>query len=187
MDRIKQHIQVIIFTATEPVKTTFIIEIIRQLHREELSQIQVQEMIDDINRGYAETGAVFSIVQIAGGYQLLTLREFDPIISHVQSNLVRKKLSNASLETLSIVVYKQPVTKAVIESIRGVNSDYALQRLLEKSLVKIVGRSEEVGRPLLYAAGDKFLEHFGLNAMTDLPKLKEFKAPEESIGLTEEE
>lgn len=187
MKTIEQHIEVIIFTATSPVKAEFIAEILGQLHDEKVSIEMVREIINNINRKYTDDSAVFSIQQIAGGYQLLTKKEFDPVISHIQSNLTRKKLSIASLETLSIVVYKQPVTKAVIESIRGVNSDYALQKLLDKGLVKIIGRSHDVGRPLIYAAGDTFLEHFGLNDLSDLPKLKEFEAPEETIGLSEEE
>ena len=186
MDILEQHIEVIIFTSTTPVKGDFIAEMLTQIHNRAITVEEVKSKVDQINSRYSE-GAVFSIVEIAGGYQLLTKKEFDPVISHIQSNLSRKKLSTASLETLSVVVYKQPVTKAVIESIRGVNSDYALQKLLEKGLVKIIGRSEDVGKPLLYAAGDAFLEHFGLNDLSDLPKLKEFEAPAEMIGLSEEE
>lgn len=176
-----------IFTATSPVKAEFIAEILGQLHDEKVSIEMIQDIIFKINREYEDTDAVFSIQQIAGGYQLLTKKEFDPVISHIQSNITKKKLSMASLETLSVVVYKQPVTKSVIESIRGVNCDYALQKLLDKGLIKIIGRSHDVGRPLIYAAGDAFLEHFGLNDLSDLPKLKEFEAPQETIGLVEEE
>lgn len=186
MDILEQHIEVIIFTSTTPVKANFIAEMLTQIHTQPVSEEIVRAKVIDINSRY-ESGAVFSIQEIAGGFQLLTKKEFDPVISHIQSNLNKKKLSTASLETLSVVVYKQPVTKAVIESIRGVNSDYALQKLLEKGLVKIIGRSEDVGKPLLYAAGDAFLEHFGLNDLSDLPKLKEFEAPAESIGDPEEE
>jgi len=184
---IEQHIEVIIFTSATPVRVDFIAEMISQLHGEKIDEDTIRHRVAILNKRYMEGGSVFTIQEIAGGYQMLTKKEFDPIISHIQSNLSKKKLSTASLETLSVVVYKQPVTKAVIESIRGVNSDYALQKLLEKSLVKIVGRSEDVGRPLLYAAGDTFLEHFGLNDLKDLPKLKEFEAPAETIGQSEEE
>lgn len=187
MNLIESHIEVIIFTSATPVSADFIREMILQIHNQTISLDDISHIIESINRRYAQIHAVFSIQKIAGGYQLLTVKEYDAVISHVQSNLSRKKLSTAALETLSIVIYKQPVTKAVIESIRGVNSDYAVQKLLEKELVKIVGRSEDPGKPLLYAAGDKFLEHFGLNDFADLPKLKEFKEPETSIGLSEEE
>lgn len=187
MDLIEQHIEVIIFTSASPVRPDFIGEMLSQIHSRAIDAQMVRDCVAAINQRYESGGSVFSIFEIAGGYQLLTKKEFDPVISHVQSNLSKKKLSTAALETLSVVVYRQPVTKAVIESIRGVNSDYALQKLLEKGLVKIIGRSDEIGKPLLYAAGDAFLEHFGLNDLNDLPKLKEFEAPEESIGRPEEE
>jgi len=186
LDIAEQHIEVIIFTSTTPVKADFIAEMLTQIQDEPVTEEEVRSHIRNINARYDEI-AVFSIVEIAGGFQLLTKKQFDPVISHIQSNLSKKKLSAASLETLSVVVYKQPVTKAVIESIRGVNSDYALQKLLEKGLVKIIGRSDDVGKPLLYAAGDAFLEHFGLNDLSDLPKLKEFEPPQETIGKLEEE
>ncbi len=93
-----------------------------------------------------------------------------------------KKLSKAALETLSVIAYKQPITKVEIESIRGVNCDYAVRKLLEKELVTIKGRSKDVGRPLIYGTSDKFMQHFGLNSLKDLPKLKEFKQEENQIG-----
>ncbi len=182
MNNLEQHIEVIIFTASEPVTAEFIGEMVSQIHSKEISRDAVIEAVENINQRYESVHSVFKIFEIAGGYQLLTKKEFDPVIAHVQSNLSKKKLSTSALETLSVIVYRQPVTKAVIESIRGVNSDYALQKLLEKGLVKIIGRSEDVGRPLLYAAGDAFLEHFGLNDLNDLPKLREFEEPEEAIG-----
>ncbi|MCO6461714.1 MAG: SMC-Scp complex subunit ScpB [Saprospiraceae bacterium] len=189
MSLIEQHIEVIIFTSTAPVSAEFISEMLSQIHSNTITADQVINYIRNIRNRYHESNMIFDIYEIAGGFQLLTKKTFDPVISHVQSNLNKKKLSTASLETLSVVVYKQPVTKAVIESIRGVNSDYALQKLLEKGLIKIIGRSEDAGRPLLYAAGDAFLEHFGLNNLNDLPKLKEFEPPAETIGnpITEEE
>ena len=93
-----------------------------------------------------------------------------------------KKLSRVAMETLSIIAYKQPVTRTEIDSIRGVNSDYALQKLLEKELVIISGRSEGPGRPLMYSASPKFFEYFGLSSEKDLPKLKEFESAAQEIG-----
>ena len=182
MSTLEQHIEVIIFTADSPVTSDFISEMLSQIHGSTITPQQVEEHINSIRKRYHDSNAIFDIFPIAGGFQLLTKKMYDPVITHVQSNLNKKRLSPAALETLSIVVYRQPVTKAVIESIRGVNSDYALQKLQKKGLVKIIGRSDDAGRPLLYAAGNGFLEHFGLNDLNDLPKLKEFKAPEESIG-----
>ena len=97
----------------------------------------------------------------------------------------RKKLSTASLETLAIIAYKQPISKVDIEAIRGVNCDYAVQKLLEKELVSISGRAETVGKPLLYKTSEKFMSYFGLKNIQDLPKPKELELTENSIGLEE--
>jgi segregation and condensation protein B len=95
---------------------------------------------------------------------------------------MKKRLSRSALETLSIIAYKQPVTKSELERIRGVNCDYAIQKLLEKELVAIQGRSDGPGRPLLYGTSDKFMDYFGLKSLDDLPKPKEFREPSNQIG-----
>ena len=124
----------------------------------------------------------FQIVEIAGGYQFLTKEEYNDTIGVLLKQKSKKKLSKASLETLSLIAYKQPVTKSEIERIRGVNSDYAVRKLLEKELVQIKGRSQDAGRPLLYGTSTKFMQHFGLNSIKELPKLKEFKEEDNQIG-----
>jgi len=124
---------------------------------------------------------------IAGGYMFMTKPIYHRIIGDFLKITSKKKLTKAALETLSIIAYKQPITKSEIESIRGVNADYAVQKLLEKELVEIEGRADSPGRPLLYATSTKFLNHFGIEGTNDLPKLKEFETPEDTIGVKEEE
>ena len=117
----------------------------------------------------------------------MTKPEYHDIIGTWLKNQSNKKLSTASLETLSIIAYKQPVTKSEIEAIRGVNADYTVQKLLEKELCEIIGRDEGPGRPLLYGTTDKFMNYFGLKDITDLPKLKEIENDEEnSIGVPDD-
>jgi len=137
----------------------------------------VKLCIDDLNRSYEERQAAYRIEERAGGYQLLTLPQYAQYIER----LVRKKdegrLTPAGLETLAIVAYKQPLTRAGIEVIRGVACGEVLRSLMEHNLVKIVGRAEEVGRPMLYGTTRYFLEVFGLANLRDLPKADALKEP----------
>jgi segregation and condensation protein B len=118
-------------------------------------------------------------VQIAGGYQFATLSDYAEWLGKLYKEQGRRKLSQSGVEALAIVAYKQPVTKAEIEKIRGVNCDYVLKTLLEKELLTVTGRAESVGRPLLYGTTKEFLKHFGLNDITDLPRPREI---EEILG-----
>jgi segregation and condensation protein B len=113
---------------------------------------------------------------------MLTKPAFHHTVGTYLKLTTRKRLSRAALETLAIVAYKQPVPKSELEKIRGVNCDYALQKLLEKELVSIVGRSEGPGRPLLYGTSQKFMDYFGLKGLEDLPRPKDFKEPDQEIG-----
>jgi len=185
---LSHQIEAMIFTADRPASSKFLAEMLTLFTGEAVSETEVIEEVERLNASYDESGAAFRILPIAGGFKLLTREMYDPLISFVHNNSIKKKLTRANLETLSIIVYKQPVTKSYIESIRGVNSDYAIHKLLEKGLAKILGQSDEPGRPLLYGAGEAFLEHFGLNDFSMLPKLKE-PQPIEQIGrpLGEEE
>ena len=107
---------------------------------------------------------------------------FHAIIGTFLKQKTRRRLSRAAMETLSIIAYKQPVTKTEMEKIRGVSCDYSLQKLLEKDLVSITGRSDGPGRPLLYGTSEKFMDYFGLKSLKDLPQPKDFKTPDNSIG-----
>jgi segregation and condensation protein B len=124
----------------------------------------------------------FQLDFLGGGYQFLTKPAYQTSISILLRQQSQKRLSTAQLETLSIIAYKQPITKGEIEQIRGVNSDYSVQKLLEKELIEIQGKSEGVGRPLIYGTSGKFMEYFGINTISDLPQPKDFSQTENQIG-----
>jgi len=131
----------------------------------------VKQCVETLNRRYEETGASFRIESIAKGLQVLTLPAFHPWVSKLHKARADSRLSGAALETLAIVAYKQPVLRADVEAIRGVAVGDMLVRLRDMNLVRIVGRAEEIGRPLLYGTTTHFLEVFGLASLKDLPKL----------------
>ncbi len=146
----------------------------------------IRQAVGLLNDSYNESGRSFHIVEIAGGYQFATKPSVSMYVSRLYKERSRRRLSSAALETLAIVAYKQPVSKADIENIRGVNCDEVLKSLLEKNLVTITGRAETVGRPLLYGTTDEFLRQFGLPSMKDLPKPREIEEllKEESVKAT---
>ncbi len=133
--------------------------------------------VEALNRTYEQTGRSFRIEQVAGGYQVLTQPEHQPVLARLHKTRADSKLSPAALETLAIVAYRQPVLRADIESIRGVASGEVLRSLMDRGLVKIVGRAEELGRPMLYGTTKQFLEVFGLSSLKDLPKTEELTQP----------
>jgi len=136
---------------------------------------EIEEIVTLLNEKYTEGGHCFRIREIAEGYQLCLLPNMTMAVEKYLRKQRERRLTPAGLETLAIVAYKQPVTKNEIEHIRGVGADGALNTLLERKLVSIIGRSEKVGHPLLYGTTKKFLEYFGLKNLKDLPRLEEFK------------
>jgi segregation and condensation protein B len=165
--------EAVLFATDEPISAERLAKII------ETGVKQVKEHIKNLNDKYQANNNAFRIEQIAGGYQMMTLG----LYNHWLKKLLRArddgKLSPAALETLAIIAYKQPIIRADIESIRGVAAGEVLRSLMYKGLVKIVGRAEVLGRPMLYGTTKKFLEVFGLNALKDLPKIEELKKPEQ--------
>ncbi len=137
----------------------------------------VKKHIQTLNQQYEDSGSAFRIESIAGGFRMFTLPIYNRWLSKMHTHRAESRLSQAALETLAIVAYKQPVLRADIESIRGVAVGDMMGRLREMKLIKIVGRAEEIGRPLLYGTTTRFLEVFGLSSLKDLPKLDQ-DAPE---------
>ncbi|MEM9914673.1 MAG: SMC-Scp complex subunit ScpB [Planctomycetota bacterium] len=135
----------------------------------------VNEAIAKLNGEYEATGRAFRIEQVAGGWQVMTLPEFADVLAALHKTKAQSKLSPAAMETLAIVAYKQPVLRADLEAIRGVACGETLRSLMERHLVKIVGRAEEIGRPMLYGTTKQFLEIFGLASLKDLPKVEELR------------
>ena len=141
---------------------------------EKVTLDQVQTAIDGIVEKYNSDFYPFLVKESGGGYQFLTKKDFHKTVAQLNGEKFLKRLSTAALETLAIIAYKQPITKSEIEAIRGVNCDYSIQKLLEKELIMITGRNENMpGKPLLYVTSKSFMDYFGLNSPDDLPKLKE--------------
>ena len=136
---------------------------------------QVRDAIDALNVRYAADGRTFRIESVAGGRQLMTLPAFGPIVARLKGVREQGRLTQAALETLAIVAYRQPLLRADLESIRGVACGEVLRSLMERRLVKIVGRADEVGRPMLYGTTTEFLKQFGIGKLDDLPNAKDLK------------
>jgi segregation and condensation protein B len=136
----------------------------------------IRGMVDRINIQLQKERHPFEIVEIGGGYQFKTIAFYHPWVRQIFQEKASRRLSIQALECLSIVAYRQPLSKAEIEAIRGVISDGAMKTLLERRLITVTGRSEKVGRPLLYGTTQEFLMYFGLNKIADLPKIEEFEA-----------
>jgi len=133
----------------------------------------LKEVVLTLNEQYVHDDRAFEINQVAGGYQLVSRQEYEHFIRKMLSKSGRLALSSAALDSLAIIAYKQPIGRYEVEAIRGVDSSGVLKTLLNRNLIKIKGRDSGPGRPLLYQTTDKFLEHFGLNRLSDMPKLKE--------------
>ncbi|MCI0330652.1 MAG: SMC-Scp complex subunit ScpB [candidate division Zixibacteria bacterium] len=162
-------LEALLFAAEEPLPADDILTLCGDFSGEE----EVVKAVSALNKSYSEAGRAFKIRTVAGGYQLSTLPKFAPYVSALVSKTRTQKLSRAALETLSIVAYRQPVSKPVIEKLRGVESSGVLSTLLERRLVAIVGREEGLGRPLLFGTTPEFLSYFGLLDLAALPKPEE--------------
>ncbi len=167
------------FAADEPLPLARLAEVV-----EDRSSGELRAALDELAADYAAAGGALRIVEVAGGYRLVTRPELAPWVSRLFSVPGRPRLSQPALETLAIVAYKQPVTRIELEEIRGVNVEAVLRTLIERDLVTIVGRDEGLGRPLLYGTTEGFLAYFGLNSTADLPRMDEievFLAERESV------
>lgn len=182
MEKLAQHIEALVFAADSPVSLEEILSCLEETFGIAFLPDDVQDAIEQIKNRYAQGDFAIEIIEIGGGYQFLTKGAYHALIATWLKQTTKKRLSQAAIETLAVIAYKQPVTKAEVESIRGVNCDYSLQKLLEKELVSITGRSNGPGRPLLYGTSVKFMDYFGLKGLSDLPKLKDFKEPDNEIG-----
>ena len=182
MDFLVNHIEALIFCSDKPIKTTEMVSCLSEMFEAEVPKKDVDEAIQKLQIKYAKEEYAFEPIKSGGGYQFLTKPAYQTSISIFLKQQSKKRLSNSSLETLAIVAYKQPVTKAEVEQIRGVNCDYAIQKLLEKELVEIRGKSEAVGRPIIYGTSQNFMDYFGINDLKDLPTVKDFIENENEIG-----
>ncbi|MHC4260684.1 MAG: SMC-Scp complex subunit ScpB [Planctomycetota bacterium] len=164
-------VEAVLFASDESLSTARLADIVG------IGVKQIREHIQNLNDKYEANNNAFRIEQIAGGYQMLTLSDYNHWLKKLLRVRSDSKLSPAALETLAIIAYKQPVIRADVEAIRGVQVGEVIRNLMYKGLVKIVGRAEVLGRPMLYGTTRKFLETFGLNSLKDLPKIEELKKP----------
>jgi segregation and condensation protein B len=174
------HVEALIFASDRPLTSMDLTELINNAFGfmdEKVTTEQVQTAIDGIIEKYSSDFYPFSLRESGGGFQFLTKKEYHKTVAQLNGERFLKRLSTAALETLAIIAYKQPITKSEIEAIRGVNCDYSIQKLLEKELIMITGRNEELpGKPLVYVTSKTFMDYFGLNSADELPKLKEIFA-----------
>jgi len=182
MEGIALHIEALIFASEVPIKIEEIQQVLESTFKLKFEKKYLGSQIETLITKYQSDEYSFELKAEAKGYHFLSKSSYHETIDVLLRQKSRKKLSKASLETLSVVAYRQPVTKGEIERVRGVSCDYTIQKLLEKELIEIKGRSKDVGRPLLYATSSKFMQHFGINSLKDLPKLKEFKKNDNEIG-----
>lgn len=177
---VRLQIEAVLFTAEHPVS-------VEELHltfssnEQEVSEHDVKALLFDIKKKYEGDDFAFELVLSGGGYQFLTKAGYHEWISKFLNQKANKKLSTAAMETLSIIAYKQPVTKSEIEQIRGVNADYTVHKLLEKELISIAGKADTPGKPVLYTVSPYFLDYFGINSTDELPQLKEIMPQEDNV------
>jgi segregation and condensation protein B len=167
MSELKAIVEALIFASPEPVTLKALVKLLDTEPKEE-----IVAAIEELKRDYERPGGL-QMVEVAGGYQIVTRQELHEWVRRLFHERTTQKLSVASLETLAVIAYKQPVTGPEITEIRGVNTVGVLGTLLERKLVKIVGRKQVVGRPFLYGTTREFLERFGLNDLSDLPKVED--------------
>ncbi len=169
-NELKYIVEALLFASDRPLSA----EEMKEAFEEKITSADIASSLDALKADYEEQGRGFRLFEIAGGFQLVTDSRLAPYLKRFYEEREKKRLSQASLETLSVIAYRQPVTRADIEFIRGVNVDGAIKTLLEKGLVKIVGRKEVPGRPMLYGTTKIFLDHFGLKSTKELPALSEY-------------
>ncbi len=182
MHLLQQHIEALLFASPQPLALVDIKSVLDEALQSEIPETVVQATLEQIRSQLQQETSAFELVEIAGGYQFMTKGAYHHTVAVHLKQTTKRRLSQAALETLALVAYKQPVTKSELEEVRGVNCDYALQKLLEKELVSIAGRSEGPGRPLLYATSEKFMDYLGIKSLHDLPKPKDFKEVENVVG-----
>jgi segregation and condensation protein B len=171
---VESVVEAILFASDEPITPNRLVGIV-----ETGSVKQIRDCVKSLNEKYEDNNSAFRIERIAGGYQMMTLDAYNHWLRKMIRVRADNKLTQAALETLAIVAYKQPIMRADVEGIRGVSSGEMIRSLMYKGLVRITGRAEVLGRPMLYGTTKKFLDVFGLNNAKDLPKIDELKKPQE--------
>ncbi|MEX2235014.1 MAG: SMC-Scp complex subunit ScpB [Cyclobacteriaceae bacterium] len=182
MDFLQNHIEALIFCSPSPIKLADIKACLSEMFNADVPEEDIMGAIQRLEEKFLSEEFSFQLFKAAGGYQFLTKPAYQASISILLKQQSKKRLSTSAMETLSIIAYKQPISKTEIENIRGVNCDYAVQKLLDKGLVEIIGKAETIGRPMLYGTTAKFMEYFGISDLVELPTPKDFSTEINIIG-----
>lgn len=182
MDFLQNHIEALIFCSPVPVKLADIKSCLSEMFNADVPEEDIVNAIKRLEDKFLSEEFSFQLNKAGGGYQFLTKPAYQSSIAILLKQQSKKRLSTSAMETLAIIAYKQPISKTDIENIRGVNCDYAVQKLLDKGLVEIKGKAETIGRPMLYGTSPKFMEYFGINDLADLPVPKDFTSEINVIG-----
>ena len=182
MDYLVRHVEALIFCAPQPLAVGEMADCLSEMFDAQVPTEDIQAAVDELIARYQSDAFSIEVVRSANGYQFLTKPTYQASIGILLKQQSKKRLSTSALETLSIIAYKQPVSKSQVEQIRGVNCDYAVKKLLDRELIEIKGKSDGIGRPLLYGTTAKFLEYFGINQLSELPTLKDIAEEPNEIG-----
>ncbi|MEJ7643069.1 MAG: SMC-Scp complex subunit ScpB [Chryseolinea sp.] len=182
MDFLQNHIEALVFCSPTPIRLSEIKACLSEMFNADVPEEDIAGALLRVEEKYLAEEFSFQLYKTSGGYQFLTKPAYQASISIMLKQQSKKRLSTSAMETLSIIAYKQPISKTEIENIRGVNCDYAVQKLLDKALIEITGKAETIGRPMLYGTTPKFMEYFGINDLAELPLPKDFVGEVNTIG-----
>jgi segregation and condensation protein B len=182
MDFLQNHIEALIFCSPAPIKVADIKACLSEMFGADVPEEDIINAIKRLEEKFNHDEFSFQLNRAGGGYQFLTKPAYQSSIGILLKQQSKKRLSTSAMETLSIIAYRQPISRTEIENIRGVNCDYAVQKLLDKGLIEITGKAETIGRPMLYGTTPKFMEYFGINDINELPVPKDFSGEFNIIG-----
>lgn len=187
MELLRQQIEALIFCSEQSISMEEIAASLKISFDWDLEEAEILMAIQKIKAKYASDEYSFELLEISEGYQFLTKKQYHVTVSALIQHKAKKKLSISQMETLAIIAYRQPISKTEVEHIRGVSCDYAIQKLLEKELIGITGKSDGPGRPIIYNTSRSFMDYFGIKSVKDLPQLKDLHMEQNEIGLPAEE
>jgi segregation and condensation protein B len=182
VDFLQNHIEALIFCSPSPIKVADIKSCLSEMFNADVPEEDIMGAIQRLDEKFQSEDYSFQLFKAAGGYQFLTKPAYQTSIGILLKQQSKKRLSTSAMETLSIIAYRQPISKTEIENIRGVNCDYAVQKLLDKGLIEITGKADTIGRPMLYGTTTKFMEYFGISELSELPVPKEVNTDVNTIG-----
>ncbi len=187
MELLRQQIEALVFCSEQSISLEEIAASLKISFDWDLEEVEILAAIEEIKLKYASDDFAFELLEISEGFQFLTKKEYHITVSALIQHKAKKKLSVSQMETLAIIAYRQPISKTEVEHIRGVSCDYAMQKLLEKELIEISGKSEGPGRPIIYSTSRSFMDYFGIKSVKDLPQLKDLHLVQNEIGLPAED